>query len=507
MRKAAARLPDKVAIENEDGSKLSFAELLAACQKAAGAFLAYGLAHGDRIAIWAPNSTEWIVATVGAQIAGGVLVPLNTRMKGREAAYILNRCGARLLFTVRGFLGADYPALLEGESLPSLERIVLFDGAKPGDLTWQDFLELGKGTPDAAIDKALDALKGDDLCDILFTSGTTGRPKGAMCSHDQTVEAFRIWAETVGITDSDRYLIVNPFFHSFGYKAGWLACLITGATILPHAVFDAEAVIARIARDRISVIPGPPTLYQSMLTSEARKTADFSSLRLAVTGAAAVPRILVERMHDELGFDAVLTAYGLTETCGVVSVCSRTDSPERVSQTSGRPMPGVEIRCVDSQGRDVPTGEPGEILVRGFNVMKGYFDDPEATAEAIDPQGWLKTGDIGILDAEGYIRITDRAKDMFIVGGFNCYPAEIEELLLEHPAISQVAVVGIPDERMGEVGKAFVVLRPGATLSEADLIAWSRNAMANYKVPRSVEFVAALPTTASGKVQRFALRS
>ncbi|HLG89540.1 MAG TPA: FadD3 family acyl-CoA ligase [Alphaproteobacteria bacterium] len=504
---AASRYPNKIAIENEDGSKLTFTELLAACRKAAAAFLAYGLKPGERIAIWAPNSTEWIVATVGAQMVGGVLVPLNTRLKGREAAYILNRCGARLLFTVRGFLGTDYPALLAGESLPRLERTVLFAGAKAPAESWASFLELGNDISDGAVDRALATIKGGDICDILFTSGTTGRPKGAMCSHDQTVECFRIWTSSVGITDADRYLIVNPFFHSFGYKAGWLGCLITGCTMLPHAVFDAEAVIARIPRDRISVIPGPPTLYQSMLTSEARKTADFSSLRLAVTGAAAVPRILVERMHDELGFDAVLTAYGLTESCGVVSVCSRGDSPERVSQTSGRPMPGVEVRCVDKDGHEVPTGEPGELLVRGFNVMKGYLDDPEATAEAIDKDGWLRTGDIAILDAEGYIRITDRAKDMFIVGGFNCYPAEIEGLLVEHPAVAQVAVVGIPDERMGEVGKAFVVLRPGASATENELIRWARENMANYKVPRFVEFVKELPTTASGKVQRFALKT
>jgi len=507
LRAAAARLPDKIAIESEDGRRLTFTDLLNESRRAAAAFQAYGLKHGDRIAVWAPNSVEWIVATIGAQIVGGILVPMNTRLKGREAAYILNRCGARLLFTVRGFLGADYPALLEGEDLPKLERIVVLDGARPDDESWEAFIARGKDVPAAAIDAAMDALKGEDIADILFTSGTTGRPKGAMCGHDQTVRSFDIWSRTVGIREGDHYLIVNPFFHSFGYKAGWLACLIRGATIYPQAVFDPEAVIKRIPRDRISVIPGPPTLYQTMLTSPARQSADFSTLRLAVTGAAAVPRILVEQMKTELGFKAVLTAYGLTESCGVVSVCSLEDGPERVSQTSGRPMPGVEVRCVDGAGKVVPPGEPGEILVRGFNVMIGYFDDPKATAEAIDADGWLKTGDIGIIDAEGYIRITDRAKDMFIVGGFNCYPAEIEELLLEHPAVAQVAVVGVPDERMGEVGKAFVVLRPGAALTEPELIAWARGAMANYKVPRFVEFVTTLPTTASGKVQRFALKT
>jgi acyl-CoA synthetase (AMP-forming)/AMP-acid ligase II len=302
----------------------------------------------------------------------------------------------------------------------------------------------------------------------------------------------------VGLAATDRYLIVNPFFHSFGYKSGWLACLIARATILPHAVFDADAVLLRAERDRVTVLTGAPTIYHAMLTSPARSAHDISCLRLAVTGASVVPRTLIERMHGELGFDIVLTGYGLTETSGTVTICAADDSIERVATTSGRPIPGVELRSVDTEGNDVPPGMPGEILVRGFNVIKGYLDDPKATAEAIDAEGWFRTGDIGIVDGEGYVRITDRAKDMFIVGGFNCYPAEIEGALLEHPAIGQVAVIGIPDERMGEVAKAFVVLRPGATLTEAELIAWARKTMANYKAPRVVEFVETLPTTASG---------
>jgi HIP---CoA ligase len=272
-------------------------------------------------------------------------------------------------------------------------------------------------------------------------------------------------------------------------------------------VFDADGVIDRIAKTRVTVLTGAPTIYQSMLMSPLHATADLSSLRLAVTGAATVPRSLIERMASELHFKTVLTGYGLTETSGTVSICDASDSIERVSQTSGRPIPGLELRSVDTDGNDVPSGEPGEILVRGFNIVKGYLDDPKATAEAITPDGWFRTGDIGIIDAEGYIRITDRAKDMFIVGGFNCYPAEIEEALLEHAAIAQVAVVGVPDERMGEVAKAYVILRPGASLTEKDLIAWARGVMANYKVPRFAEFVDTLPTTASGKVQRFQLRA
>jgi len=498
--------PDKIAIENEDGSRVTSAELLSQCRRAAAAFIAYGIKPGERIAIWAQNNTPWIVATIGVQMMGGVMVPLNTRLKGREAAYILDRSTSRLLFTVRDFLKTDYPALLADESLPKLERTVILEGSGSPEESWENFLTLGDSVAAETVDAAYAKLKDDDVSDILFTSGTTGKPKGALSTHYQTVRTSRAWVNSVGLRDSDRYLIVNPFFHSFGYKSGWLACLIAEATILPQAVFEAEAVLNRIAHDKVSVLPGAPTLYQSMLVSPALKNTDLSSLRMAVTGAAVVPRQLVERMHSELGFKIVLTGYGLTESSGTVSICDAGDSIERVSQTSGKAIPGLELRSVDPQGKDVPPGEAGEILVRGFNIVKAYLDDPKATAEAIDKDGWFRTGDIGIIDADGYIRITDRAKDMFIVGGFNCYPAETEGLLLEHPDIAQVAVVGVPDERMGEVAKAFVILRPGASLTEAELIAWARKMMANYKVPRYVDFVDTLPTTASGKVQRFELR-
>jgi acyl-CoA synthetase (AMP-forming)/AMP-acid ligase II len=280
-----------------------------------------------------------------------------------------------------------------------------------------------------------------------------------------------------------------------------------GGAVLPHAVFDAEAVLARVEREKVTVLPGPPTLYHSLLASPKLAAFDISSLRVMITGASTVPVELIERVRRELAFDIVLTAYGLTETCGVVSMCSPDDDNETVSTTSGRLIEGVEVRIVDAAGAEVERGQPGEILVRGFNVMVGYFEDPETTRRAVDPDGWLSTGDIGVLDARGYVRLTDRKKDMFIVGGFNVYPAEVENALQFHPAIAQVAVVGAPDDRMGEVGKAFVVLRRGAVVSEAELIAWSRERMANYKVPRFVEFRDALPTNAAGKVEKFVLRS
>jgi acyl-CoA synthetase (AMP-forming)/AMP-acid ligase II len=504
---AAAKFGSRVAIE--DGPvRLSFNALAAEARRAARAFLAAGIAHGDRVAIWAPNRWEWVVAAIGLQAAGAVLVPLNTRFKGREAGYVLRASRARVLVTVGEFLGTHYVESLRDEALPDLSRIVLLHGAASGPTTqsWSDFLAAGLGVADAALRERMDGVAPDDLSDLLFTSGTTGAPKGVMTTHAQNLRAFATWSDGVGLRAGDRYLVVNPFFHSFGYKAGWLACLLRGATVLPHAVFDVPAVFARIARERISVLPGPPTLYQAILAHPERVSADLSSLRLAVTGAAAIPVELVHRMRDELGFETVLTAYGLTEACGVVSMCRAGDDAETIATTSGRAIPGIEVRCVDEKGREVPRGEPGEVIVRGYNVMQGYFEDPAETARTIDADGWLHTGDVAVMDARGYLRITDRIKDLFIVGGFNCYPAEIENLMYGSGLFAQVAVIGVPEERMGEVGVAFVVPAPGKAFTPDEVITWCRANMANYKVPRRVEIVTALPQNASGKVLKFELR-
>ncbi len=494
----------------EEARPLSFRELEHQALGASAAFMSAGILPGDRVSIWAPNSSAWVVAALGALGAGAVLVPLNTRLKGREAAFILRRSRARLLVTVGEFLGTHYAQLLAPEPLPHLERIVMLgEDAQPGPTptqTWSDFQAAGLKVATASVRAAHARVAPADVADILFTSGTTGEPKGVLSSHEQDVRVFRTWSEVVGIRRGDRYLGVNPFFHSFGYKAGWLACLLQGATLYPLAVFEAGRALDCIERERISVLPGPPTLYQSLLAHESLARRDLSSLRLAVTGAASVPPVLITRMRQELKFQSVLTAYGLTESTGVVTVCPHDADDETVATRCGVPIPGVEVRCADAGGLSVPAGEPGEVLVRGYNVMRGYFEDARASAEAIDADGWLHTGDVGVLDERGYLRITDRMKDVFIVGGFNCYPAEIEKLLCEHPAIAQVAVIGVPDERLGEVGKAFVVLRPGAQVSPQGLLAWARENMANYKVPRNVEIVGQLPVNAAGKVQKFALR-
>ncbi len=488
---------------------VSWVELGELSHRAARAFLAAGVNPGDRVGLWAPNGLDWIVAMLGVQAAGGVLVPLSTRYKGREAAYILGRCRATVLVAAGHFLGTDYPVLLEEQDLPALRhRVCVGSGAAApeGWIGWEEFLERGADVAPTAVSARTDGVVATDMSDLMFTSGTTGNPKGVIALQGQSLRVFREWADIVGLRAGDRYLIVNPMSHTFGYKAGILACLMTGATMLPLASFDADAVLDAVTAERISVIPGPPTLYQSLLDHPRRGSADLSSLRLAVTGAAVIPTELVRRILDDLGFEAVLTAYGLTESCGCISACRRSDPVETIALTSGRAFSGVEVKVVDDSGRSRPAGEPGEILCRGYNVMPGYFEDPGATAEAIDTDGWLHTGDIGTMDEAGNIRITDRKKDMFIVGGFNVYPAEVENLLLHHPDIAQAAVVGVPDERMGEVGVAYVVPARDSGLDAEAVRDWARREMANYKVPRRVVLVDALPLNASGKVLKYELR-
>jgi len=467
---AADRFGDAEAVV--DGAlRLSFNQLVHRIRCAAGAFASAGIDKGDRVAIWAPNCAEWIIAAFGLLSAGGVLVPVNTRFKSEEAGDVITRSGAKAVLVQQGFLGFDY---VTDHTAPAGIPVI--------DLK-SDFL--AGGSPFER------AVSGTDISDIIFTSGTTGRPKGAMMNHRQTLRMYEEWATLADLREGDRYLMINPYFHTFGLKAGLIASFLRGATMLPVAVFDIGNVVDLVERERITMLPGPPTLYHSLLTVSDKTK--LSSLRAGVTGAADIPVELVRRIHSELPFQTLMTGYGLTEA-GNVTLSRPGDSFEEVATTAGLPCEGVEVRISDS----------GEVLVRGYSVMQGYLDDPVATAEAIDDDGWLHTGDLGSLDAAGRLRIDGRKKDMFIVGGFNAYPAEIEGFLLEHPAVAQAAVIGVPDERLGQVGKAFVVAK--TAVSEGDLLSWCRQRMAGFKAPRSVEFLDALPLNATGKVMKDQLR-
>ena len=567
IRQAERRFGECEAVLDQ-GRRLSYAEFAARIRQTAGALLANGVGPGDRVCLWAPNRLEWMLVGLGAQYLGAVLVPLNTRYRGAEALDLLVRTRARLLVVDQRFLGTDYVGMLRAaaadrlasdqvagdqvagdrvagdrvagdrvaadrvaggrvaggrgpspavdepdravperaavhpvDGLRQLATIVDLAGLGTGCLSWPDFL--GRATP-ASLQRA-EVLAGqvnpDDIADILFTSGTTGRSKGAMSSQRRTLGMARGWADRAQLSEEDRYLIVNPFFHSFGSKAGYLACLLTGALIVPHPVFDAAAVLDLVQRERITVLPGPPAIYQALLEDAGLPSRDLSSLRLAVTGAAMVPQTLIRRMGAELRIRCTLTAYGLTEA-PVVTMCTENDDDETVATTCGRPLEWAEVRIAAPGGAAMP----GEVLIRGPYLMIGYLDDPQSTAAAIDADGWLHTGDVGFLDERGYLRITDRITDMFTVGGFNVYPAELEQVISAHPAVRDCAVIGVPDQRLGEVGRAYVCTRPEAILDAEELIAYCRERLANFKVPRTVVLLDELPRNAGGKVVKPQLR-
>jgi acyl-CoA synthetase (AMP-forming)/AMP-acid ligase II len=512
---AADRHGDRVALVDGEVS-LTYADLLAESGRFGAALAASGVAPGDRVAIWAPNSARWVVAFLGLELAGAVLVPVNTRFKGTEAADILGRSRARVLVTVSDFLGTDYPSLLEeaGVDLPDLVAVVIAAGpVRDGQVAWDDLVTRATDEARVEVDRRRAAVAPDDPSDILFTSGTTGRAKGVVQTHGRTLRVGTDWVAMTGLTAGDRYLMVNPYFHMFGLKAGILASIAAGATMLPEPVFDVARVLARVESERVTVLPGAPTIYQSILDHPDRGARDLTSLRVAVTGAADIPVELIRRIHDELPFSVVVTGYGLTEG-GTAAATSPGDDPEVIATTVGRPRPGFEIRIggrdgavAGADGGDAPGGEAGEIFLRGGSIMSHYLDDPAATAAALSDDGWLATGDLGLIDEGGNLRIVGRSKDMFIVGGFNAYPAEIENALVAHPDVRQAAVIGVPDRRLGEVGMAFVVLVPGAATTGEEIVAWARDRMANYKVPRVVEVVDELPVNATGKVVKEELRA
>ncbi|MGZ6733433.1 MAG: FadD3 family acyl-CoA ligase [Nocardioides sp.] len=488
LREAAATHGAKAAYVEGD-RVLSFADLLAEVESTAAGYAAHGVHPGDRVCLWAPNSIDWVIAALAVHHAGATLVPINSRYTGHEAADIVSRTRATLAVVADGFLGrSQVKELTEAADLPDLREII--------DIRALPAIQRTDPTALISARARADGVGPGTVADILFTSGTTGRPKGVLSAHRQTVGVARAWGELGGVAATDRYLVVNPFFHTFGYKVGIITGLLTGATLYPVAMFDLDETMTLIERERISVLPGAPTIYQSLLTAAGRADRDLSSLRLAVTGAAVVPTVLIERMRaaapEGLGIDTVVTAFGMTEAV-VATMCRDGDSAETVATTCGRAIPGMETRIAES----------GELLLRGDYVMLGYLDDPEATAAAIDEDGWLHTGDVGTIDDAGNLRITDRLKDMYICGGFNVYPAEVEQTLTRLDGVADVAVVGVPDERMGEVGRAYVV----GTASEEAVIAYARERLANFKVPRSVVLVDALPRNPSGKVLKNELRS
>jgi acyl-CoA synthetase (AMP-forming)/AMP-acid ligase II len=487
----------------------TYTELGETVRSAVAAAIAMGIEKGDRVGLWGPNTSEWIFAALGILGAGGILVPLNTRWSGEEIGYALQKADASALFVSQGFLGLDQIGSLRSAApaLRATEIVVTLEGEVAGGRTFDEFLAFGSTTSRERVEASIGRISPDDPSDIMFTSGTTGRPKGVVLRHGASLQVYNSLAELETLRPDDVFLIIPPFFHCFGYKAGWMACLLKGVTMIPQKVFEVEEVLDRIQNDRVSVILGPPTVFTDILHNPRLAQIDYSSLRVSCPSAASVPVELVRRLSSELGFDVVLNAYGLTEAHGAVSMCHAGDEPELVANFAGPPIEGCDVKIVGDTGANLAANDQGEVLVRGYNLMTEYYGDPKATAEAIDAEGWLHTGDIGFLNDIGYLKITDRKKDMIITGGFNVYPAEVERVILLDDSVGEVAVVAAPDERMGEIGVAFVVPRPGNTVDVEALRTHLKKSLAAYKLPREIRLVGSLPRNASMKVLKHILRA
>jgi acyl-CoA synthetase (AMP-forming)/AMP-acid ligase II len=510
MRDAARRHGDRAALLSRVDGSISFRDLDRQADLVAKALMADGAMPGDRAAIWAPNMWEWVAAAIGIQRAGGIMVPLNTRLKGGEVADIVRRGGIRRLFAIGPFLGRYYPAMLREQDLPDLRlRIVLRaapDQLGPGEERWEDFIALAEGTSDEALAERETHVAPDTLADIMFTSGTTGAPKGALFDHRRSLGGARAWCGIAQQTPGDRYCVFGPFSHNASYKAGWVAGLMSGSTVYWPESYDPVSVLDMIADERITVMAAPPTVFQEILDHPNWRDWDLSSYRFMSTGATVVPIELMKRLQAETPIKQISTGYGMTECCGSATHTRPGDAMERIAYTVGTAIPGTEIRIAGPDGKSLPVGTPGEVLIRDDKLLIEYLDNPEATRAALDADGWLHSGDVGHLDANGYLRLTDRLKDMYIVGGFNVYPAEIEKQMSGLPGVQQSAIIGVPDRRLGEVGHAFIVRSAGSTVSAEEIIAWSKANLANYKVPRGVTFVDELPMNATGKVIKYALR-
>ena len=491
---AAAAWPDGVSLVDtsvEGNSRLTFAELSGRVAHAAAALVAAGLPSSGRVALWGPNSADWAVANLAVLAAGGTVVPVNTRATVSEVAAVLGRAEVVLVLAAGEFLGRGYTdeARAMGAEVRQLDEPWAAEAAGAAEL--------------AEVRRRTAALTDDSISHVQFTSGTTGRPKGVMLRHGAMVSTTSAWVSVVGLRAGDGFPVVSPCSHLAGHKTGLLSCLVAGATAMPLATFDAELLVRLVDDQGATFLQAAPTVFHDLVEFVRARGRGVPSLRTAVTGAAVIPPQLVRDLHDVAAIGTVLAGYGLTETTGVVTITTADDPIDAVVTSCGRPVPGVELRLVDGDGRDVVAGERGEVLVRGPSVMAGYLDDPEATAEVLR-EGWLHTGDVGEFDGDGRLRIVDRLKDMVLVGGFNVFPAEVEHALLQHPAVAQVAVVGEPDDRLGEVVVAHVVLR--APVDEDALRDHCRVRLAGYKVPRRVVVQETLPRNAAGKVVKGELR-
>ncbi len=528
----AARFGDReVVVSVHQQRRLTYAQLRDEADELARGLLAIGFKKGERIGVWSTNNIEWLLLQLATARIGAVLVNINPAYRPRELAYALNKSEVQGLFTIPSFRSSDYVAMLtelipdlrnhtaaeiEHNDFPALRRIVLYDPAAPartaapypGFMTWEEVIAAGQGIEPDRLEAASAALDVDDPINIQYTSGTTGFPKAVVLTHHNILNNAYFTALAMHFSERDRLAVPVPFYHCFGMVVSNLVCLSVGAClVLPSEHFDPLAVLQAVQQERCTALHGVPTMFIAELEQPRFREFDLASLRTGVMAGAPCPVALMQRVIGDMHCPEILIGYGETEASPLTHLTAREDSPERRTETVGTNLPHQEVKVVDTKtGATVPIGAIGEICFRGHHVMRGYYSDSEATRKAIDPQGWLHSGDLGTMDADGYVRITGRLKDMIIRGGENIYPAEIEEFLFTHPKVAQVAVFGIPDEFYGESVMAWVQLHTGQSATEAEIRDYCKDKIAHFKIPARIWFVEEFPMTVTGKLQKFRMR-
>jgi fatty-acyl-CoA synthase len=510
-------------VVRHQGVRWTYRELQQQVEACAAGLLALGLEPGDRVGIWSPNNAEWVVTQFATAKAGIILVNINPAYRLAELEYALNKVGCKGLITAGAFKSSNYvsmlrqlapeldtgcPGELHADRLPALRTVICLDDTpQSGMIRFVDVPEMADASHRQRLTDLAAGLQFDDPINIQFTSGTTGSPKGATLTHHNILNNGFFVGEAMRLTAQDRLCIPVPLYHCFGMVLGNLACITHGSTmIFPGEAFEPFTVLETVEAERCTALHGVPTMFIAMLDHPEFGRFDLSSLRTGIMAGAPCPVEVMKRVNQAMHMEQVTIAYGMTET-SPVSFQSAVDDPlERRVSTVGRIQPHVEVKIVDTAGRIVPPGTPGELLTRGYCVMRGYWNDLERTAEAIDAGRWMHTGDLATLDAEGYGNIVGRIKDMVIRGGENVYPREIEEFLYRHPKIQDVQVIGVPDRRFGEELCAWVLLREGVTATPEEIKDFCRGQIAHYKIPRHIKFVTAFPMTITGKVQKFAMR-
>jgi len=513
---------DALIVRHQD-VRWTYRELQKKVNELATGLLALGIAPGDRVGIWGPNSHEWVMVQLATAKIGAIMVCINPAYRLYELEFALNKVECKVVIAAESFKTSDYlgmlntlapelaasePGKLQAERLPHLRTVIRMGTVKTeGMLNFEDVCLLGGGVEADRLEELQELLKPDDAINIQFTSGTTGNPKGATLTHCNILNNGYLTGEAMKLTETDRLCIPVPLYHCFGMVLSVLACVSHGsAMVFPGEAFDPLETLRAVEAEKCTALHGVPTMFITELDHPQFAEFDLSSLRTGIMAGAPCPVEIMKRVISQMHMEDILIGYGQTELSPINNMTLPDDSLERRTETVGRAMPWVEIKIVDESNRVVAIGEKGEICTRGYSVMREYWNDPERTAETIDEAGWLHSGDLATMDGEGYVRIVGRIKDMIIRGGENIYPREIEEFLYQHPAISEVQVFGIPDEKMGEEVCAWVQLNDGQTMTEEDLKAFCKDQITHFKIPRYVRFVTEYPMTVTGKIQKFVMR-